>query len=95
MQDIDYSRYHAERIIVTERGHAFIYWCSRKLAARSDWNYGKGQMHWFEYLGKENKDALKQQYPQASIQEMSDPRVNKYLRARVRELEKQVCDTPY
>lgn len=89
---LDYSQYYPAMIALTERGYAFIYWCDRRLGAHLDHNYGRGKQHWFEYLGKKNREECKNNYPRTPILAVEDPRINAFCRGKIREMESLVDD---
>lgn len=83
---LDYSRYHPAMIAVTDDEYAFIYWCGMKMVAHVDFNYGRGQQHWFEYLGKHTKKECKVLYPNTPILSANDQRINKFCQGKIKEM---------
>ena len=90
---LDYSKYHAAMIAVTNGDYAFVYWCDRMLRAHEPYNYGRGKQHWIEYLGRKTKAECRTLYPHTPILDSEDPRINVFLKGKMTELEILVSET--
>lgn len=79
-------------IALTPSGHAFIYWTVVRLVALDEDNYGRGKSHWIELLGKFSDRDCRIQYPDTPLLHHSDPRINGFIRRKIREMDELVAD---
>lgn len=84
---LNYSEYYPAMIAETSKGDYFIYWICLRLIALSDKNYGRGKSHWFEYLGKQEKNECRKLYPHTPVLSADDNRINVFLKSKIKELD--------
>lgn len=77
-------------IVLAGSGNAFMYWVKNLLPPLTEENYGRGKDHWFDYLGRWDKDKCRGQFPASNILDVADPRISAFCRAKVLELEEIV-----
>jgi hypothetical protein len=69
-------------------GRVYVYWHSCKLVLHSSYNYGYGKMHWVELItGDVTKEKIRKAYPNVSYRTFDDPRTEKYIKEKIKEIE--------